>query len=333
MIYTQTPFRLSFFGGGTDHQPFFNEHGGCVLSTTINKYCYTSLRRCPPFFDYHTRVRYSRTEDVRKTEELVHPLVRNCMMHMGVHNLSIIHEADLPARSGLGSSSSFAVGLLQALNAFKGKYASKQQLAEDAIYVERELCNESGGWQDQVAVAYGGFNRIDFYSDSFSVSPIVITSGRKKELEEHLMMFFTGISRFSDVAASAQMAAIGDNVSQLLEMKSLVNDAIKIIGCGSDIVEFGKLLDYTWKLKRGLSDSISSDYIDEIYTKAKNAGAIGGKLMGAGGGGFMVLFVAPDNQASVREALHDFVYVPFEFEEDGSKIIHYTQEEYEYYTE
>jgi D-glycero-alpha-D-manno-heptose-7-phosphate kinase len=328
MIATQSPFRLSFFGGGTDYKPFFEEHGGSVLSTTFDKYAYVTLRRCPPFFDYHTQVRYSKTESVRRTEELEHPLVRNCMLHMRTHNLSIAYDADLPARTGLGSSSSFAVGLLQAMYAMRGKYVDKRKLAEEAIYVERELCSESGGWQDQIAAAFGGFNRIDFDASGFHVRPVIISPKRKKELERCLMMFFTGISRVSAKVAAAQSAAIKDKTAELLEMKKLVDDAERILIGDGDMNDFGRLLDYTWRLKRGLTKEISTDFIDEIYRTAVQSGAIGGKLMGAGGGGFMVLFAEPDVRSKIRAALSDLVYVPFSFESEGSKIIHYAPEEY-----
>ncbi len=330
MIFTKTPFRLSFFGGGTDYKPFFEKYGGSVLSTTFDKYCYVEMRRLPPFFDYHSSVKYSKTENVRKTEEIEHPLVRNCMLKMGVHNLSISYDSDLPARSGLGSSSSFAVGLLQAMYALKGKYADKHKLAEDAIYTERVLCNESGGWQDQIAVAYGGFNRINFDSAGFHVQPVIISREKQKVLESCLMMFFTGISRVSSIVASRQTEAIKDKTSELLEMKKLVDDAEMILANGNDIREFGRLLDYTWRLKRGLTSMISTDFIDEIYKIAKDNGAVGGKLMGAGGGGFMVLFAEPDAQPKIRKALSKLVHIPFRFESEGSKIIHYSVEEYDY---
>jgi D-glycero-alpha-D-manno-heptose-7-phosphate kinase len=330
MILTQTPFRLSFFGGGTDYQPFFEKYGGSVISTTFNKYVYTTLRRCPPFFDYHSSIRYRKSEHVRFTEDIEHPLIRNCMLFMNAHNMSVGHDADLPARSGLGSSSSFAVGMLHAMNVFHGKYAGKHKLATDAIHVERVLCVEDGGWQDQIAAAYGGFNRIDFNADGFTVSPVIISHHRKKELNDRMMMFFTGIARDSAEVAKVQTEAISDKTAQLLEMKRLVDDAEKILASG-DICDFGRLLDHTWQLKRGLTSAISTDLIDDIYAKAKSNGAIGGKLMGAGGGGFMALFAEPDAKVKIREALNEFVYVPFEFENEGSKVIHYTPEEYDYY--
>ncbi|GMO53976.1 MAG: GHMP kinase [Termitinemataceae bacterium] len=326
MISTQTPFRLSFFGGGTDYKPFFEKYGGSVLSTTFDKYVYITMRHCPPFFDWHTQVRYSKTESVRKTEEIEHPLVRNCMFYMNIHNLSINYDADLPARSGLGSSSSFAVGLLQAMYAMSGKYADKQKLSEDAIYVERELCNEAGGWQDQIEAAYGGFNRIDFDANGFSVRPVIISPSRKIDLNNHLIMLFTGISRFSAKVAATQTAKTLDKTLELLEMKKLVDEAEKILVSNCDISEFGRLLDYTWQLKKDLTSDISTDYIDGIYKTAKENGAIGGKLMGAGGGGFMVLFAEQAAHNRICKALEKLIHVPFTFENEGSKILHYRPE-------
>jgi D-glycero-alpha-D-manno-heptose-7-phosphate kinase len=249
------------------------------------------------------------------------------MLHMNAHNLSIAYDADLPARTGLGSSSSFAVGLLQAMHAMRGEYIGKKKLAEEAIYVERELCAESGGWQDQIAAAFGGFNRIDFDDSEFHVQPVIVSPKRLKELERRLMMFFTGISRVSAKVAASQSAAIKDKTAELLEMKRLVGDAERILTGDGDMNDFGRMLDYDWQLKRGLTKEISTDFIDDVYKTAKRSGAIGGKLMGAGGGGFMILFVEPDAQSKVRAALSDLVYVPFAFEHEGSKIIHYVPEE------
>jgi len=327
MIITQTPFRLSFFGGGTDYKPFFDEYGGSVLSTTIDKYCYVVLRRVPPFFDFHSQIRYSKMETVRKTEDIEHPLVRNCMLFTDTHNLGVTYDTDLPARSGLGSSSSFAVGLLQGIYALNGKHAGKEKLAKDAIYVERELCNESGGWQDQIAAAYGGLNRIDFNSDGFEVQPVIISKKTKLDLQESLLFFFTGLPRYSSNIAASQMDTIKDKIRELIEMKHLVDEAEKILISGTNLNEFGKLLDYTWNLKRGLTANISTDYIDNIYAKAKKAGALGGKLIGAGGSGFMVFYAEPDKHYSIKHALNELLYVPIAFENNGSKIIHYTPEE------
>jgi len=326
MIITQTPFRVSFFGGGTDFKPFFEKHAGSVLSTTINKYVYTHVRRLPKFFDYHTQIKYAKTESVRKTEELEHPLVRNCMLHTDSHNLSILYDADLPARSGLGSSSSFAVGLLQALYAMDGKYVGKKQLAEDAIYVERVLCDESGGWQDQIAAAYGGLNRIDFNADGFSVSPIILSKKRKCELESHMLMFFTGISRFSSQIEKEKIDTLGSKTSGLLEMRGLADEAVDILQSNRDLAEFGKLLDHSWGLKRSLTSKITNDYIDDLYRKGVERGALGGKLLGAGGGGFMMFFAPPERHKAIRDELGNLIYIPVSLESEGSKIIHYIAE-------
>ena len=326
MIISKAPFRVSFFGGGTDFQPYFEENGGAVLSTTIDKYCYAFIRQLPPFFEYHTQVKYAVTESVRKTEEIAHPLIRNCMIHTDMHNLSILYDADLPARSGIGSSSSFAAALLQGLYALKGQYISKEQLAKEAIYVEREMCAETGGWQDQIAAVFGGLNRIDFSASRFSVSPIIISNERKKQLEESLLMFFTGISRNSFEVAKEQFAAVNSKKVDLAEMKRLVDEAEILLTSKENINEFGRMLDYAWKLKRGVSGKISSDYIDELYQRGISAGAIGGKLLGAGGGGFMLFFAPKERHTTIREAFKGYVEVPIKFENEGTKIVHYTSE-------
>lgn len=326
MVITQTPFRMSFFGGGTDYEGFYKEHGGAVISTTFNKYCYVTIRNLPHFFEYSSQLVYSIIERVKTLDEIKHPLMRNAMKYMNMSDIHMIYDADLPARSGLGTSSSFAVGMLNAMYAQKGKYADKRKLAEDAIYLERGLCAESGGIQDQIAAAFGGFNRIDFCSEGFSVSPLIISRERKALLNENLMLFFTGFSRLSSEIASSQVKATKNKVAQLKEMLSLVDDAEKILVSGRDLNEFGKLLDYTWKLKRGITDKISTNSIDEMYKRAINAGAVGGKLLGAGGGGFFVFYVEKDKQQSVKNALKGFMHVPFEFEDSGTKINYYKAE-------
>lgn len=328
MIITQTPFRMSFFGGGTDFPGYYREHGGAVLSTTFDKYCYVTVRHLPPFFDYKTELVYSKMERVTNTDDIVHPAIREGMKWFDMHDLRVTYEADLPARSGLGTSSSFAVGMLSAFYAIKGKYADKKQLAEDAIHLERVLCDESGGVQDQIAAAFGGFNRINFDSDGFHVHPVVISDARKKELNENLMLFFTGFSRFSaDIQVSYQ-AVIQDRTAQLKEMHKLVDDAEKILTEKGDLREFGRLLDYTWRLKRGITSEISNDSIDGLYAKALTAGALGGKLLGAGGGGFLLFYVEPDKQDAVRKALDRLMEVPFAFERQGSQILYYVPETY-----
>lgn len=329
MIITKTPFRMSFFGGGTDMEEYFKENGGAVLSTTFDKYCYVNVRHLPRFFDYSTELSYSRTERVTSVEEIQHPAIRNAMKMLDMHEIRLTYEADLPARSGLGTSSSFAVGMLNAFYALKGKYADKKRLADEAIYLERVLCNEAGGWQDQIAAAYGGFNRINFNGDGYEVLPVIISPERKKELNENLMMFFTGFTRFSSDVQKANAGTRKDKNVQLKEMYSLVDEAEKVL-TDKDIPlnEFGRLLDHTWKLKRQTGSAVSTDSIDGLYAKGIEAGALGGKLLGAGGGGFLVFYVEKDKQEYVRKAMEDLLYIPFEFEDGGTRVIHYTPETY-----
>lgn len=329
MIITQTPFRMSFFGGGTDFPGFYKEHGGAVISTTFDKYCYVNVRHLPRFFDYTTELSYAKTERVNCVEEIEHPAIREAMKLLDMHEIRLTYEADLPARSGLGTSSSFAVGMLNAFHALKGKYADKRKLADQAIYLERVLCNESGGVQDQIAASFGGFNRINFDADGYSVNPIIISPERKKQLNQNLMLFFTGFSRFSsDIQVEAEKS-LKSKADQLLEMLRLVDDAEQVLTGKGDLNEFGRLLDYTWKLKRGITNKVSTDSIDAVYEKAMKAGATGGKLLGAGGGGFLLFYVEPEKQALVHEALDKLLYVPFTFETGGTRVIHYTPESYE----
>lgn len=330
MIITQTPFRMSFFGGGTDMEEYFKEYGGAVLSTTFDKYCYVNVRHLPRFFDYSTEVSYSKTERVTSVDDLQHPAIRNAMKMLDMHEIRLTYEADLPARSGLGTSSSFAVGMLNAFYALKGKYADKKKLADEAIYLERVLCNEAGGWQDQIAASYGGFNRINFDADGYEVLPLIISPDRKRELNSNLMMFFTGFTRFSSDVQKANKLDKKDKIGQLKEMYSLVDEAEKVLtNKECDLNEFGRLLDHTWKLKRQTGAAVSTDSIDGLYVKGMRAGALGGKLLGAGGGGFLVFYVEPEHQKAVREAMSDLMYIPFEFENGGTRIIHYTPESYE----
>ena len=297
MIITKTPFRMSFFGGGTDFNGFFNEHGGAVLSTTFDKYAYVTVRHLPPFFDYKTHLTYSKEEKVNSTSEIVHPAIRNAMQWLKMDSIRMTYEADLPARSGLGTSSSFAVGMLSAFYALKGEYADKRKLADDAIYLERTLCEESGGIQDQIAASFGGLNRISFNRDGYSVNPLIISAERKNDLNDHLMLFFTGFSRFSSEIQKGTEQSMKEKTQQLLEMYHLVDEAERILtNKNTPLDEFGKLLDYTWKLKRGISSGISTGSIDEQYDKAIKAGALGGKLLGAGGGGFLLFYVPKEKQ-------------------------------------
>lgn len=333
MIITQTPFRMSFFGGGTDMENYFKEYGGAVLSTTFDKYCYVNVRHLPRFFDYSTELSYSRTERVTEIENIEHPAIRNAMQMLAMKEIRLTYEADLPARSGLGTSSSFAVGMLNAFYALKGKYADKKKLADEAIYLERVLCNEAGGWQDQIAAAFGGLNRINFNADGYEVLPVIINPERKRQLNDNLLMFFTGFTRFSSDVQKANASGIKDKVAktrQLQEMYSLVDEAEKILtDKHSDLDEFGRLLDHTWKLKRQTGAAVSTNSIDGLYQKGVEAGALGGKLLGAGGGGFLVFYVQTEYKESVMRAMSDLLYIPFKFEDGGTKVIHYTPEAWE----
>lgn len=329
MIITKTPFRMSFFGGGTDMESFFKENGGSVLSTTFDKYCYVNVRHLPRFFDYSTELSYSKTERVTDIDAIEHPAIRNAMKMLDMHEIRLTYEADLPARSGLGTSSSFAVGMLNAFYALKGKYASKKQLADEAIYLERVLCDEAGGWQDQIAASFGGFNRIDFNADGYSVHPIIISPERKKKLNDNLMMFFTGFTRFSSDIQKANHLDDESKAKQLKQMLNLVDEAEGILTDQSkDLDDFGRLLDVTWKLKRQTGKSVSTSNIDELYDKGIAAGALGGKLLGAGGGGFLVFYVQSENQKSVKEAMKNLLYIPFKFEDGGTQVIYYGPEDY-----
>lgn len=329
MIITKTPFRMSFFGGGTDMESFFIENGGSVLSTTFDKYCYVNVRHLPRFFDYSTELSYSKTERVTSVDDIQHPAIRNAMKFLDMHELRLTYEADLPARSGLGTSSSFAVGMLNAFYALKGKYADKKKLADEAIYLERNLCNEAGGWQDQIAASYGGFNRINFGPDGYEVLPIIISPERKKQLNNNLMMFFTGFVRFSSDVQKKNNVTAEEKKTQLKEMLSLVDKAEKILtNKKTDLDEFGRLLDYTWQLKKQTGSTISTSDIDKYYKKGIEAGALGGKLLGAGGGGFLVFYVQPEKQELVKESMKDLMYIPFEFEDGGTRVIHYSPEAY-----
>lgn len=311
-------------------EEFFLENTGAVLSTTFDKYCYVNVRHLPRFFDYSTELSYSKMERVTNVEEIQHPAIRNAMKMLDMQEIRLTYEADLPARSGLGTSSSFAVGMLNAFYALKGKYAHKKKLADEAIYLERELCQEAGGWQDQIAAAFGGFNRINFNADGYEVFPVIISPERKRQLNRNLMMFFTGFTRFSSEIQKANATGKKEKNAQLLEMLSLVDEAEDIlVDKNKDLKEFGYLLDHTWKLKRQTGSAVSTSGIDELYAKGIAAGALGGKLLGAGGGGFMVFYVEPEYQESVRNAMKDLMYIPFEFEDSGTRVIHYTPETYE----
>lgn len=323
MIITKTPFRMSFFGGGTDMESYFRENGGAVLSATFDKYCYVQVRQLPHFFDYSSELIYSRIERVNSIDNIEHPLIRNAMKMLDMKDLRVTYDADLPARSGLGTSSSFAVGMLSAFYALKGQYVDKQRLADDAIYLERVLCNEAGGWQDQIAASFGGLNRIDFNEHGYTVHPLIISRERKKSLNDHLLMYFTGFTRLSSAIQKDNAAESPANKHALLkEMHQLVDEAQTVLTSG-DLDDFGRLLDHTWHLKRQTGPRISTSSIDEMYERGIKAGALGGKLLGAGHGGFLIFYVQPENREAVRDAMSDLLEIPFEFEENGSQILYY----------
>jgi len=321
---------MSFFGGGTDLKEFYEENGGAVLSSTFDKYVYVTVRHLPRFFDYKNQLTYSKIERVKEVDELEHPMVRNAMKLLDMHELIINYDADLPARTGLGTSSSFAVGLLNAFHSLKGKQKDKRTLADEAIHVERVMCNEAGGLQDQIAASYGGMNRIDFDKDGYTVRPIGISKERKERLNDNLMLFFTGFSRFSADIQSDTKKNIGNNTKRLLKMKSMVDEAEEIlVNEEKDLDDFGRLLHESWMLKRSTGSKISTGQIDRIYDRALKAGALGGKLLGAGGGGFVLLYVPKEKQEAVRKELNELLLVPFKFEEEGTSVIYYVPEHFE----
>lgn len=339
MIIAKTPFRISFFGGGTDFPDYFLENGGSVISTTIDKYCYVNIRNLPKFFDYSDEIIYSKIERVNDIDDINHPMIKNIIKLMSVSNIRVTYDADLPARSGLGTSSSFAVSLINAFFSLKNIDHSKRDMSDIAIYVEKEMCKEAGGVQDQIAASFGGLNKIDFlktkpiYKDSlienkkinvydYEINKVNISSERKKELEENLMMFFTGINRNSFKIQEKTQDCLNKNIKNLKELNDMVTEAKKILESDTNMNEFGKLLNFAWSLKKGLNDSVSNDYIDEVYKKGITNGAIGGKLLGAGGGGFLLFYVEKDKQENIKKALQDLIEVPFKFENSGTTIIY-----------
>lgn len=324
MIISRTPFRMSFFGGGTDYPGWFKDHPGAVLGTTIDKYCYLTCRYLPPFFDHKSRILYSQIENVRMIDEIDHPAVRETLRFLKIEEgIEIHHDGDLPARTGLGSSSSFTVGLLNALYALLGKMPTKEQLAKEAIYIEQDMCKDVVGCQDQTMVAHGGFNYIEFGGDNhLKIRKVTIDPEKLHLLQDHLMLYFTGFSRMASTIAKHQVDNIGRKQSELKIMYEMAQQALEILN-GNDLFSFGTLMDESWKLKRSLSEKVSTPEIDAIYEAAKKAGALGGKLLGAGGGGFVLLFVPPEKQPDVRQQLKDFLQVPFKFEDLGSQIIFY----------
>ncbi len=325
MIITRTPYRISFFGGGTDYHTWYQEHGAAVLSTTINHYCYLHCRILAPFFKHKSRIVWSKVEEIMEHSDIQHPAVRAIFEYLDIkEGVEIHHQGDLPARSGLGSSSAFTVGLLHAMYALRGNISSKRELACEAIHIERDILKENVGVQDQIETAYGGLNKIVIRPDGdFEVSPLILPPNRSQTLQDHLLLFFTGVSRTASDIAGEKMKSIPNKKLELHGIRQLVDEAIKILCENKDINDFGRLLHETWMLKRQISANISPTFIDDIYERARKAGALGGKLLGAGGGGFMLFFVEPEKKLQVCEALKELLLVPFNFESSGSQIIFY----------
>ena len=325
MIVSRTPFRISFFGGGTDYPGWYREHGGAVLATTIDKYCYLTCRYLPPFFEHRYRIVYSKIETCQRLEEITHPSARAVLQFMQpARGIEVHHDGDLPARSGMGSSSAFTVGLLHALHALNGKIVSKKQLAAESIHVEQEILKETVGSQDQVSAAHGGLNHITFHTDGdIDVRPLTLLPERIAELNAHLMLFYTGIKRTASDVAQSYVADIGAKHRQLQALSGLVQQAATLLASREDLAGFGKLLHEAWQIKRSFSTQVTNSEVDAIYESARTAGALGGKLTGAGGGGFMLLFAPPDRHAAIREKLSKLLLVPFQFDTHGSQIIFY----------
>lgn len=331
MIISRTPYRISFFGGGTDYHVWYREHGGAVLSTTINHYCYLTCRYLPPFFKEKSRIVWSRIEAVMDNNDIVHPAVRAVLQYFSDEQVGVEvhHTGDLPARSGLGSSSAFTVGLLNSMNALYSRMSNKRELACEAVHIERDVLKENVGVQDQIAVAYGGFNKITILpTGDFSVEPVITSEARLKELQSHFLLFFTGVSRNATDIAAEQVKTIAEKKQELKAMRALVDDALDTVLYARDIKEFGRLLHETWQIKRSLSSKIAPEFVDDVYAKARAAGAIGGKLLGAGGGGFMLFFAAPEKHPAIKQALNDLLWVPFSFENGGSSIVFYDPNSY-----
>lgn len=327
MIISRTPFRISFFGGGSDYPIWYNKNGGQVLSTTINKYCYINVRYLPKFFNYKYRIRYYKTEEANKISDIEHPVVREALKYFSIKDgIELVHNADLPARSGLGSSSTFSVGLINTFHNLKKNIPSKRILANNALELEQEIIKENVGSQDQIAAAFGGFNNIKFSKNNFQVNQLPLSQKSIKKLESNLMLYFTGFQRSASDIALKQIERIKKNKIDLSNSVNLVDEAIDILLKDKNMDDFGKLLDEQWKIKQKYSNQISNININKIYKSAKKAGAIGGKLLGAGGGGFMLFYVTKKNQPTVRQKLNKLLHVPFEFENNGSQIVYYSNQ-------
>ncbi len=323
MIISRTPYRVSFFGGGTDYPAWYRRHGGAVLAASIARYCYITCRWLPPFFTNKSRIVYSVIEEVMRAEDIQHPAVRECLLELGIRDgIEIHHDGDLPKMTGLGTSSSFTVGLLHALHALRGEFLSRMQLANEAIHVERDRCGDRVGSQDQVSATFGGLNHIRFAADdTIAVNPVPLPAARMTEFQDSLLLFFTGFSRYSSEVVAEQLGNIDKKEKELFEMAGMVDQGLAILAGGGDLGDFGRLLHESWMLKRSLSARVSTPAIDEMYAAARRAGALGGKITGAGGGGFLLLYVEPDRRDAVRKALSHLLHVPFDLDHSGSQII------------
>jgi D-glycero-alpha-D-manno-heptose-7-phosphate kinase len=330
MIITKTPYRVSFFGGGTDYPEWFEENGGSVLATSISHYCYIHGRVLPPFFDYKYRVVWSKIEQIIELNEIEHPVIREAIKWMKFQfGMEIHHNGDLPARSGLGSSSSFTVGMLHMLHALNGKSVSKEQLTKEAIFLERSILKETVGVQDQIITSHGGLNQVQILSSgNYKLNPIVLSKDKARDFEDRILLFYTGVSRFGSKIAKKQVSAIPRNISSLQEMQKLVDIAVDVLRNGNNLDDFGRLLDQTWQLKRGLESSITPNFVDDIYLKAIKAGALGGKLLGAGGGGFIIFYVTPEMKSAVLNALSELLLVPFKIDYTGTELMYSQNQNY-----
>jgi D-glycero-alpha-D-manno-heptose-7-phosphate kinase len=328
MIISRTPFRISFFGGGTDYPVWVKEHGGAVLATTIDKYCYISCRYLPPFFNHRTRIAYSKIEQAKTNADIEHPAVKGVLQYLNMADgLEIHHDGDLPARTGLGSSSSFTVGLLHALYALQHRMPAKSELAQAAIHVEQQILQESVGSQDQVLAAHGGLCRLTFApAGEIGYTPVIMKPERLRAFQDHLLLYFTGFSRTASEIAKEQIERTKQRRVELFAMLQMVQEGLSILTGEHDLAEFGELLHEAWMVKRGLTSKITTPFIDQIYEAARGAGALGGKLLGAGGGGFMLIFAKPELHARIHAALPGLLHVPFQFEGAGSQIVFYQQE-------
>lgn len=329
MIISRTPFRISFFGGGTDYPAWYRQHGGLVLVATIDKYCYLTCRYLPPFFEHRFRVVYSKIEDCHSVDEIVHPSARETIRFLRLdRGIEIHHDGDLPGRSGMGSSSAFTVGLLNALYGLQGKMTSKHRLAHESIHIEQNIIRETVGSQDQVATAYGGVNLIHFLPNgNFAVQPVTLPSERLRQLNSHLLLFYSGIKRNASDVAASYVTGLSAKENQLRKLKNMVERCLEILDGGQDLTELGAMLHESWEAKRSLSSQVSNSLVDAWYQTALEAGALGGKLLGAGGGGFLLFFAPPQKHPEIKQALANLIHVPFEFEYAGSQIIFFDPEE------